>query len=80
MRLQLYGDMDVMKEQRYWSTILDIPVASFRKPYIKKSTLSGLTYKSGHGHGTCDVIFENVPMKEYITMALKYLREYHLRP
>jgi len=80
VRLHLYADMDVEKEKQYWSTVLQISTTSFRNPYIKKSTLSGLTYKNGHGHGTCNLIFENVAMKEYITMALKYLREQHIRP
>lgn len=79
-RLHLYSDMDVKRETRYWSEILEIPVEEFRKPYIKNSTLTGLTYKNGYGHGTCNLRFENMPLWEYITMALKYMRELHIRP
>lgn len=79
VRLHLYVDMDVEKETRYWSHILGLPLSRFRKPYIKTSALSGLTYKTV-GHGTCNLRFENMPMWEYITMALKYLRERHTRP
>ncbi|QQG38199.1 MAG: helix-turn-helix domain-containing protein [Candidatus Kaiserbacteria bacterium] len=80
VRLHLYSDMNEKKETAYWSKMLEIGTDKFRKPYIKKSALTGLTYKSGHGHGTCNLIVGNVPMWEYITMALKYLREQHMRP
>lgn len=80
VRLQLYSDMDVRKETAFWSNVLGIPKSRFRKPRVKTSSLAGLTRKHGHGHGTCDLIFDNVPMWEYITMALKYIREQHMRP
>ena len=79
-RLHLYIDMNIQKETKFWADILDVSVSRFRKPYIKKSTLSGLTYKGGHGHGTCNVLFENIAFWEYISMAIKYLREQHMRP
>lgn len=80
IRLQLYKDMSIASETRFWSKTLDVPVRYFRKPAIKESRLTGLTRKHGHGHGTCDLIFDNVPMWEYITGALKYIRECHMRP
>jgi len=79
VRLHLYVDMDIERETLYWSKVLRFPRTQFRKPYIKTSTLSGLTYKT-IGHGTCNIRFENVPMWEYITGALRYLREQHTRP
>ncbi|MDO8552250.1 MAG: hypothetical protein Q7S01_01825 [bacterium] len=79
VRMHLYVDMDVKKEMLYWSKILKLPLSQFRKPYIKTSTLSGITYKTV-GHGTCNLRFENMPMWEYITMALQYMREQHTRP
>ena len=42
--------------------------------------ISNLIYKTGYGHGTCNVLFENIALWEYITMALAYLREQHTRP
>lgn len=80
VRLKLYKDMDVQKETLFWSKVLNISVRQFRKPYVKNSQLTGLSRVHGHGHGTCDVVFDNVPMWEYISMALKYLREQHMRP
>ena len=77
VRLHLYADMDIEKETNFWSSEIGIPVSQFRKPYVKKSTLTGLTYKNGYGHGTCNVRFENIAMWEYITMALKYVEERH---
>lgn len=80
VRLQLYADMNIEDEVRYWSKLLGIPKRQFRQPRIKDSALTGLTRKHGHGHGTCDLIFDNVPLWEYITMALKRLRELQIRP
>mgnify|MGYP001571614715 CR=1 FL=1 len=80
VRLHLYSDMDAESETRYWSRILGLSRKQFRRPYVKKSALSGLTYKNGYGHGTCNIRFENMTMWEYITMALKRMRELHARP
>lgn len=80
VRLQLYADMDIEKETRFWMHRLKIPRSRFRKPHMKKSTLAGLSRKNGFGHGTCSVIFDNIAMWEYIMMALRVLRERHNRP
>lgn len=80
VRLHLYSDMDVKKETEYWSNELSIAQARFRKVHIKKSQLSNLTYKNGFGHGTCSIKFENMSKWEYIMMALKRVRELHIRP
>src|SRR3989344_912760 len=44
IRLQLYKDMNSLKEINYWSKILNIDFCQFRKPYIKKSNRISLTY------------------------------------
>jgi len=80
VKLHLYTDMDIDSETKYWSSLLSIPKNKFRKPYVKVSRLSGLTYKNGHGHGTCNVLVESMPMWEYITMAIQHLRELPFRP
>ncbi|MDO8561823.1 MAG: hypothetical protein Q7S05_03275 [bacterium] len=80
VKLHLYSDMNQEKETVYWSDTLSIPRSQFRKAYIKTSSLSGLTYKNGYGHGTCNVFFENIALWEYITMALRYIGEQHPRP
>lgn len=36
--LPLYKEMNMREKVKYWSTILDIPVDQFNKPYIKKPT------------------------------------------
>ncbi len=79
-RLHLYVDMDIKKETKFWADILNISTTRFRKPYVKKSALAGLTYKNGHGHGTCNVLFGRRSFWEYISMALKYIREDSMRP
>ena len=72
IRLHLYSDMDVEKEMRYWSKVLDVPKNRFRKPYIKKSKFSSLTF-STFGHGTCNVILHHRDTAEYILQGLKRL-------
>lgn len=74
VKLHLYCDMDTEKEILYWSNLLDIPQSQFRKSYIKSSPLSGLTYKNGFGHGTCNLMFGNIAFWEYVMMALKYIK------
>lgn len=80
IKLHLYSDMDQKKEARYWEQELDLPQSQFRKPYIKATLSKNLSYRNGFGHGTCNAYFENMLMWEYITMALKCIREQHMRP
>lgn len=71
--LQLYTDMDIEKEIDFWSHELKLPKELFKKPYIKESTLAGLTYKRGFGHGTCNIRIFNRDLAEYVHMAMKRL-------
>lgn len=74
IRLQLYKDMNVEKEMSFWSNLLNIPKANFRKSYIKKSSLINLTYKTGFGHGTCSLMVYDVNLYNYVISSLKYLK------
>jgi len=49
INLHLYSDMDIKEGVKYWSKILGISESQFRKPYIKKSLFSAITYKNGLG-------------------------------
>ena len=71
--LQLYIDMNINKEIKFWSEQLALPAHLFKKPYVKKSTLSGLTYKRGFGHGTCNIRVYNRDLAEHVHMAMKYI-------
>jgi len=71
--LHLYSDMNCQKEINFWKKTLELPPICFKKSYIKKSKLSGLTYKNGFGHGTCNIRFYNRDLAEYVHMAMKYL-------
>ncbi len=73
--LQLYKDMDLKKELKFWSDTLKLPLSCFRKPYVKDSALSGLTYKNGFGHGTCNIRFYNRDLAERVHMGMKYLAD-----
>ncbi len=71
-RLQLYSDMNIRERIRYWSTQLALPASQFRRPSLKKSLQTSLSYKSGFGQGTCTVLVDNTDMTRYILMGLKY--------
>jgi hypothetical protein len=74
IKIHLYKDMSVKKELRYWSRILCIPLSDFRKPYIKDSLRSGLSYPQRFTHGTCNVIYENRDVMERVLMSLDCIR------
>lgn len=74
VHVHLYADMNVQRELQYWSKILELPLSSFRKPYIKKSNRAGLTYMQKFAHGTCNLIYDNRDVSEYILQALDYIR------
>lgn len=75
VKLHLYSDMNIKQSIDFWSKELKIPLSQFRKPYIKKTQLKSITYKSGFGKGTCCVMFDNRDLWEYIIMGLKYISE-----
>ena len=70
VRLQLYSDMDVDTEIRYWSKAINLPKKYFRKPYIKKTKFENITF-STFGHGTCNVILDHRDTAEYVLQGLK---------
>ena len=72
--VHLYSDMDIQKELQYWSRTLNLPLSAFRKPYVKTSNRSGLSYPQKFTHGTCNLIYDNRDISEYVRMALDYIR------
>ncbi len=72
--LHLYADMDIETEMRYWSDVLSLPRAAFRKPYIKTSNRIGLTYPQKFTHGTCNLLYGSRDTCEYVQAALKRIR------
>jgi len=69
-RLHLYQDMDQQKELLFWSEIINVAPNKFLKPFIKATTLRGLTYK-GFGHGTCEIRIGDVKLKEKILAGIQ---------
>lgn len=74
--VHLYADMDATREIRYWSRILRLPLTQFRKPYIKETKTTDITYKSTYTHGTCNVIAYSSDIHEEVIESLVYLRNY----
>lgn len=71
--LHLYSDMNINKQVKYWSKFLSINICQFRKPYIKKTKLTDITYRNGFGQGTCSVIYDNRDVSEYVLQGIRYL-------
>lgn len=74
VKLHLYQDMDINEKIKFWSDELKIPKENFRKPYIKPSKYSSLTYKNSFGQGTCSIVYGNAELHNKIIAGLKYIR------
>lgn len=73
--LHLYNNMNIKKEMSYWSTILEIPLSQFNKPYIKITSSERINHKGGFGHGTCNVKIGDARLSEKILMAIKVISD-----
>ena len=73
VKLHLYKDMNKNREINFWQKELGVSKHQFIKPYIKDSLLSGLTYKSGFGHGTCNIVVDRTDPTRYILMGVRYI-------
>ncbi len=65
--------MSIIKEITYWSEILSISKNQFTKPYIKTNSSKSITHKGVFGHGTCNIILNNVRLTEKILTNLKII-------
>lgn len=70
VKLHLYSDMDEVSEIAYWSRKLRLRKGQFKRSYIKKTTLKGLTYKT-LGHGTCNLIVYGREYYEKIMLGIQ---------
>ncbi len=73
--LHLYSDMNVKKQEQYWSKELNIPISQFRKSYIKKTLFTSITYHNGFGQGTCTVMASGARFFEKVLMGIKYIQD-----
>lgn len=73
VKLHLYKDMNINKEIIFWQKELGVGKHQFMKSYIKDSLLSELTYKSGFGHGTCNIVVDRTEPARYILMGIRYI-------
>lgn len=75
VKLHLYTDMNINEKTKFWSKILNVSEKNFKKPYVKNSKFSSLTYKNSFGQGTCTIIYGSSHLYNKIMMGLKYIRE-----
>lgn len=80
VRLQLYSDMDIKKEIDWWMKEIQLTKQNFRKPYIKKTQHCELSYHSGYGHGTCNILVHDRDLYEYVILGIKRLQEINGAP
>lgn len=77
IQLQLYKDMDIDHEIKFWVKELRIKKSCFIKPYIKDTLKKAIDQKGGYGHGTCCMWVHNTILKENMMMALKAMTEFY---
>lgn len=75
IQLQLYSDMDINKEIRFWSEDLQIPFSQFTRPYVKKTSSQRINHKGSFGHGTCNLGIGDARLSEKILMAIKSMSD-----
>lgn len=80
IKLHLYSDMNIKVETNFWSKVLQIPYSQFKKPYIKKSNQSSISYKNSFSHGTCNVVVGNAILGKKVLMGLKVIKDYFNGP
>ncbi len=74
IKIHLYQDMDEQKEIDFWSNLTKIPIEQFNKPYIKQTTIAGLTYK-GFNHGTCNIMVHDRDIAEKVILGIKAISD-----
>lgn len=74
--VHLYSDMNIEESLNYWSRELDIIRSQFSRPYIKKSKRVNIDQK-GFGHGTCNLVFSDVRLKEKVILGIKAISDYY---
>lgn len=75
VHLHLYNDMNINREMKYWSEILEIPLKQFSRPYIKKTSSKRINHKGSFGHGTCQVRIYNARLSEKSLMSIKAITD-----
>lgn len=75
VHLQLYNDMNIEKETKFWSKTLKIPLSQFSRPHVKKSSSERINHKGGFGHGTCQLRIGGARIAEKRHMALKAIAD-----
>jgi len=78
--LNLYENMDIEKEKKFWQDELGLAESQFYKTAIRKLQKSSFSYKESFRHGTCALHIMGADKKRELTMAIKaFLDEYEER-
>lgn len=68
-QLNLYENMAIEKEKKFWKNELGFKNSQFYKPTIRKMQKSSFSYKESYRHGTCGIYVSGVEKKTKIMMA-----------
>ncbi|MCX6737890.1 MAG: helix-turn-helix domain-containing protein [Candidatus Parcubacteria bacterium] len=77
--LQLYSNMNIEEEIKYWSRELQIPPRQFTRPYIKQSSSERINHKGSFGHGTCNARINDTRISEQVLMGIKNISDKYRR-
>lgn len=75
VKIHTYTDQNELQLRKFWSKVLDVPLANFNKTYVKKTSAFAKTYRGMFPYGTCVVMYHNRDMYEYVMGGIRYLRE-----
>lgn len=69
--LNLYGNMEIDAEVKFWKRELQFEDSQFYKPTIRPLQKSSFSYRESYRHGTCGVYFGSVEKKTELMMAMQ---------
>ena len=71
IELHLYENMDIQKEEKFWSHISGISKEQFYKIQIRKLKKGSFTYQESQRHGTCSVIVNSTEKKREVMTGIR---------
>ncbi|MFH1162216.1 MAG: hypothetical protein V1696_03005 [Candidatus Jorgensenbacteria bacterium] len=70
-QLNLYENMNIAKEKRFWENELGLQKRQFYNPTIRKLQKASFSYRESYRHGTCGIYFNSVEKKTELMMAVQ---------
>ncbi|OGN30947.1 MAG: hypothetical protein A3I92_01765 [Candidatus Yanofskybacteria bacterium RIFCSPLOWO2_02_FULL_43_10b] len=71
IHLQLYENMDIEKEIKFWQNELGLKRNQVYKPFVRKLTKASFSYQESFRHGTCQTIVSGSETRQEVMAAIK---------